>query len=526
MKKTIPFLIITAFTLCLLCACDPSIQSDFSGYRVLGLIEPRNSTEITISPWGIQIGTNNPEALKIAASIGVKWIRLSASWPAIEKEKGVYHWNATDQSFAAVIESGIAPFVVLHGGNSLYTTAFSNNDAKIAEIYGSKPGPPTQSPEAMAAWLRFVEATVSRYRHRITHWEIWNEPNHFAYWGGEPDPFVYGRLVRNTAKVIKTIQPEAVIIGGSMAGLDPTFTDGFLANGTYKWLDIITFHNYGVIPEQRMYAAADVRAVIDKYNPAIQLWQGECGYPSHSSTRDYRGLSPWGLNIQAKWLLRQSFTDVFFCGAEMSNYFKLVHRGEYGKIQKRSFMTAIDSVLGFPERGGSRVRTLGVNEKCLLAHNTWEPKPAFYAYRNLCAVLDGRYMKSNNIKPELEIKSTGDFYGIGKYDDAFPSQPLVATFRSDNGDILIAWWLPWQAQENILHPAEINLTLENAVFREPVMLDPLTGKIYPIIKVSSSSREYVTTFIQLPMLDYPLIITEKDEIIIVKKPAVMESFHR
>ncbi len=523
MKKKILFLIVTAFAICLLYTCRPSIQSDFPAYRVLGLIEPRNSTEIAISPWGIQIGTNDPEALKIAASIGVKWTRLSASWPGIEKEKGQYDWESTDHSFSVALENEITPFVVLHGGNPLYTTSFSNEDAKIAEIYGSKPGPPTQNPEAMKAWLEFVESAVSRYKDQITHWEIWNEPNHFAYWGGEPDPQEYGRLIRKTAEIIKKIQPQAVILGGSMAGLDPEFTDGFLSGGTAEWLDIVTFHNYGVIPEQRIYAAAEVRTVINKYNPGIKLWQGECGYPSHSSTRDYRGLSPWGLNIQAKWLLRQSFTDVYFCGAEMSNYFKLVHRGEYGKMQKRSFMTAIDSVLGFPERGGSRVRTLGINEKCLLAHDTWEPKPAFYAYRNLCAAMDGRYKKSDVIMSSVKIKSTGDFYGIGQYDDAFPSQPLVATFKSEDNHILVAWWLPWQAQENILHPAKINLTFENADFREPVMLDLLTGKVYSIIKVTSSNPKPITTFVQLPMLDYPLIITEKSEISIIRTMNKVES---
>ena len=58
-----------------------------------------------------------------------------------------------------------------------------------------------------------------------------------------------------TAKLIRQIQPEAKILGGSMAGLDPQFTDDFLSMGTDTLLDIITYHNYGIVPESRIYAA-------------------------------------------------------------------------------------------------------------------------------------------------------------------------------------------------------------------------------------------------------------------------------
>jgi hypothetical protein len=40
-------------------------------------------------------------------------------------------------------------------------------------------------------------------------------------------------------------------------------------------------------------------------------------------------------------------------------------------------------VLGFSERGGSRVKSAGVNGKCLLSNPSLTPKPAYYAYQNL-----------------------------------------------------------------------------------------------------------------------------------------------
>ena len=163
----------------------------------------------------------------------------------------------------------------------------------------------------MQAFLAFAKATVERYKDEIDYWEVWNEPNHRNYWGTTPDGKEYGKLLVETAKLIREIDPGCKIIGGSMAGIDAEFTDDFLSVGCDKLIDIISYHNYGAVPEERVYAAIELWEVINKYNPEIELWQGECGYPSHSSSRDYRGRAPWGLNIQAKWLLRQSMLYVY-----------------------------------------------------------------------------------------------------------------------------------------------------------------------------------------------------------------------
>ena len=58
-------------------------------------------------------------------------------------------------------------------------------------------------------------------------WEIWNEPNHRAYWGAPPNAADYGRLVRLTAERIKTIDPDAVIIAGPKVMLEGTLYDAY-----------------------------------------------------------------------------------------------------------------------------------------------------------------------------------------------------------------------------------------------------------------------------------------------------------
>ncbi|MCD6353993.1 MAG: hypothetical protein J7L95_00440 [Prolixibacteraceae bacterium] len=485
-------------------ACQNKDVQKLIPFDQIGKIIPKNSSEITASPFGIQAGTLVDSLVVRAAEIGVKWTRLGASWPAIEKEKGVYNWEETDKAFAVALKNGITPFVTIGGGNKLYSKLTTYDDPKLAEIYGYRPEPPIKNVVAMKAFLAFVKATVERYKDKIDYWEVWNEPNHRNYWGTTPDGKEYGKLLVQTAKLIRKIDPGCKIIGGSMAGIKPQFADDFLSVGSDKLIDIISYHNYGAVPEERVYAAIELWKVIDKYNPNIELWQGECGYPSHSSSRDYRGRAPWGLNIQAKWLLRQSFTDTYFCKATLSNYFKLVHTTGKGEKQKRSNLRPIDKIFGFPERGGSRVRTKGVNEKCLLTNPDLNEKPAFFAYQNLCAVWKPDY-KPHVVDYKINVIDEGVFYGISE-DDAFPSVPLVAIFSDKNGNNLVAWWLPWNMQENLAKLAKINLTLDGINFTDPVMLDPLTGEIY---EINIENNENGCLFNGAVLADYPVIVVER-----------------
>ena len=487
-------------------------QAEKYDLKILGKIKAKNSSEITDSYWGIQASTQDEVLLKKMSEIGVKWTRLEAKWPEIEKEKGKYSWEKTDRSFQVTLDNSIIPFVTLGGGHKMYTPLTTYADPKLSAIYGYKPAPPTHSDSSMEAWLNFVTATIERYKDQIKYWEIWNEPNHRNYWGDIPNGADYGYLVRETSKIIKKIQPDAVILAGSLAGIDPEFIHQFLSEGTADLIDIITYHNYGSIPEIRIYPAYEAWEVINKFNPEIELWQGECGYPSHSSSRDFRGVAPWGLNIQAKWLLRQAFTDVYYCNAGLSNYFKLVHDRGYGDIPKRTNLSPIDSILGYPERGGSRIKTVGVNEKCLLENPGYGEKPAFFSYQNLCALIDKSYKPEKN-NFDLEILDQGVFYGIGPFDDGFPSQTLVAQFRNTIDLPLIAYWLPWQPQENINKAARISLTIDNMNFQTPVLVDLLTGEVLEITEFEN--MESSVKFLNIPLLDYPLCIAEKESVSII-----------
>ena len=481
----------------------------------IGYLTPRDSSTIANSPWGVQTGQNDQTDLFVkAGELGVKWTRFLAAWPSIESNKGIYDFSLLDKAVDAALANGVTPFICLSNGNKLYSGAIPRPDPEWRLIYGIKPAPPILDPLALAAWLRYVDATVAHTKARVKHWEIWNEPNHYAYWGAPPDATKYGKLVRVTSERIRTVQPDAVIIAGALAGLEPKFVVGFLAEDTAKSINVVSFHNYAALPEARMYLAEDTWNALKAHNPKLELWQGECGYPSASSTKDFRGVSPWGEIVQAKWLLRQAFVDTYFMRCSLSNYFKLSDAGDRSDKQKRPKLKPIDAILGYPsESSGRRVRGNGVNEKCLLANPDLTPKPAFYAYKNLTALIDGRYTPVEfSSKPVITVMSQGQFFGVGVYDDAYPSIPLVAAYHSKQGHPLLAYWVPWQPQEYTPKPARINLRVIGSKFNSPVLVNLLDGSVQSITTMHVENG--VTVFNDLPLLDFPLVIAERSEVLL------------
>jgi hypothetical protein len=488
------------------CVAADSAAGPLANLTKLGEIQAKSSDQIGHSYWGIQAGAFDEQTLEKARAIGVKWTRVLAGWANVEKKKGQFDWSRLDTAIDALLRFSITPFVTVTNGNPVYTGIGRYDDPKLAAIYGDSPAPPVE-PEAVKAWLEFVGAAIDRYKDRIRYWEIWNEPNHRKYWGAPPNGEHYGDLVRVTVERIRSLHPDAKIIAGSTAGIRPDFTDEFLSRCDPQSIDIVSFHNYGNRPEERVYRVAEFRKVLDKHNPQLEVWQGECGIASQSRTTGWRGTGPWGPTIQAKWLLRQSFVDTYYCGATLSNYFKLFSDGELAPEATERELSDLDRKFGAPERNGNRMHARGVNEKCILFAADRSPKPAYFAYQNLCAVMDSRYQ---NDEPEyrFEVSNPGSFSGIGEYDDAFPSVPLLAAFRS-NDAALLAFWLPWILQETIAEFATVSLDVRME-FKAPVLLDLLTGNVYTLDDFQNAVGS--SRFGRLPLADYPLVISERSEI--------------
>jgi hypothetical protein len=145
----------------------------------------------------------------------VETLRMPIYWSECEPRRGLYDWTDVDQEIGAAAERGIRVLPFVYGSPSWVepTSAQAPLDAA-----------------ALARWKGFLRVLVHRYgpqgsfwrgRARvepIRRWQIWNEPNFRLYWAPKIEPAGYAKLLRASARTIRSADPGAKIV---LAGVAP-----------------------------------------------------------------------------------------------------------------------------------------------------------------------------------------------------------------------------------------------------------------------------------------------------------------
>jgi len=244
--------------------------------------------------------------------------RLMAGWSNIETIKGQYDFSEILFIVRDLRSKGIRPWVGLTYGNpAVYGEAGGG-----ATLGGGLP----MSPEARAAWLRFVSEIVRVLGPEgVAEWEIWNEPN----W--KMPASTYAPFAVETASAILRVQPKAVLTIGAL--LVPTvndergmpFTQELLATFK-KGVKIapdkvkVSYHPYTETPESWYDARFDAfRSLVESYG--YRLRQGENGAPSANQQVLALRNAEWTEDGQAKYALRRLLSD--FARNIETGYFSL-----------------------------------------------------------------------------------------------------------------------------------------------------------------------------------------------------------
>lgn len=451
-----------------------------------GRLAPVLTSRVQPAPWGVQFNPLAPHIhvpwgqwsatemetridrlVGATAELGAAWVRFSVDWANVEDTAGGWHWELVDRSVEGLTARGVQIILCVNGGHPAHTATTS-----------------VRGPEEMRAWREFVGRMAERYGGRIRHWEVWNEPNTVWFWKPAPSAREYSDLLRETAQLIRSRIPDAVILGGSVARLDLDFARELVALGAGGFCDVFSIHPYGEQPEAILrpvrlpvrtphwyieadHAVEDLRRLLG--TSGVRIWQDECGYPSAANSQGWTGNGPWGERIQAKWLLRRLLTDVAF-GSEVSCYFALA-----------------DHVAGSPDR---------YNSKGLLRLDTLEPKPAFRAFQHLAAVVHGPVIAVP--RTEAVVRTIGP---AGSFPGAVAADVLVAEFQAGGARVL-AWWLPWRAQEQV-SPASAELSVQG--FTDPVLVDLLSGEVTTAAGAPDSG-------LIVPVADWPWLLVERSSL--------------
>jgi hypothetical protein len=131
-------------------------------------------------------------------------VRLTAQWPEVEREAGVYDWSRYGGAIAALVESGHRVVLCLTGTHPLYLPA------------GGPPSP--FEGDSLQAWVGFARSAVREFGGRVELFEIWD-------WVGPADrtrlePTTYAFLLKNSAVAMRAeARAAGVSIGIAQASL-------------------------------------------------------------------------------------------------------------------------------------------------------------------------------------------------------------------------------------------------------------------------------------------------------------------
>lgn len=252
-------------------------------------------------------GEEREEYVRLLAEMGCRIIRdhdvggKAYSWPVVEPEEGHFDFQWADRATDLYLRYGIQPLPVLQGafplaeGPNRHKLGWLEEKGETIPKYldcnhaaAKSGGNIVRGP--MEAWRRYVRAVAERFRGRITHYEVFNEPNLYI------SPENYMRYLKSASEELRAADPDYKIIGfcstGDLAGegksaeyLKPCFDLGGLEDA-----DIVSFHPYDSRqlssgrPADTMIAT--YRDLVKSYGRGNPLWNTELYYLSDGKSDD------------------------------------------------------------------------------------------------------------------------------------------------------------------------------------------------------------------------------------------------
>jgi hypothetical protein len=380
------------------------------------------------------------------------------------------------------LAEGIEPWLSISYGNPLYIKCEGKDGV------GNHP---MHSEKARDAWKRYVVALVRHFRQRICKYEIWNEGDSNAFWKPGVNPQEYVELMRITSEVIREHAPQATVVGGAFAnGLTVVGFDlvrQHLEYGMAEYIDAFSFHHYKTVIElEKPELLQKLRAMFAEFGkPDIQLWQGEGGFPSKTSKTQALNNVPVTEEIQAQILLRYVINDMAM-GVELSSYFQI-------------------SDFKFYSFGGI------CREPNYFGVLTFDQPPrrklSYYVLQRLASLFDE--------DTKLEQSGVVELYACDSEAESkrysFPVEAMkaVKTVFARRGYPMISYHRVANIIEKESEKENINLDawIEKASFTDPILIDPLTGKVFNELDFTAAGRRF--SFRNLPLEPYPLLLTDR-----------------
>lgn len=203
----------------------------------------------------------------MAKAIGINWVRTHdagldyVGWHFVEPEPG--RWVFRDDAIDRYRDHDLMIFGQL-GTAPKWASYYPPEKADRRFDYWNK----YFQPRDLADYAQYVRVITERYRDRIKHWDIWNEPWIHAWWAVDFDPSIggragfltseqpqrdYVRLKQTAFETAKSVDPAIRIAGfntttnnnpGRTRFTGPEWTRGVYEAGGLDYSDVMTYHQY------------------------------------------------------------------------------------------------------------------------------------------------------------------------------------------------------------------------------------------------------------------------------------------
>ncbi len=147
-------------------------------------------------------------------------------------------------------------------------------------------------PDDLQDYFNYARAVATRYRGRVSHYQIWNEPNIYPEWGNNPiDPAGYVDMLCGAYATLKAIDPVIVVISGAIAPTialdgnrdlsDLVFLQELYDLGGGDCFDVLSAQGYGLRsgPTDRRLRATSVNVGRHSYYRDIMVRNGDAHKP-------------------------------------------------------------------------------------------------------------------------------------------------------------------------------------------------------------------------------------------------------
>ena len=193
----------------------------------------------------VGVNTHQPadDVLDACKSLGVSWVRVDFNWYQAEPKQGQYSWALFDKIINSAISRGLKVFPTIgYGPAWAKDPANTNADGKTHN----------DTPKA-GAYQAFCQAAAARYKGKITHWGLWNEPN-LDFFESKDKNLWINRIVIEGIKGIKAGCSSCKVLGPELASIGSDHASWF--DASLKALqkaglmyDIISWHTYSSFHE-------------------------------------------------------------------------------------------------------------------------------------------------------------------------------------------------------------------------------------------------------------------------------------